>query len=110
MWPGHLRPGTAKAAAAGARRKLATRLSPEKPGRKRMAEITCVYDLTPVPRTIDDIVADLTADPAATSNSSTVTGTRRRPGPTGVREMAVRHGHRRHPHRHRCDVRRSRPP
>ena len=82
MRPGHLRPGTAKAAAA-ARRKLATRLSPgEKPGRKRMAEITCVYDLTPVPRTIDDIVADLTADPAATSSSSTVTGTRRRPGPT----------------------------
>ena len=44
MLPGALRPATAKAAAA-AEGKLATRLSPgEKNGRKRMAELACVYD------------------------------------------------------------------
>jgi hypothetical protein len=42
--------GTAKAAAA-AENKLATRLSPgENNGRKRMAELACVYDAVPVPR------------------------------------------------------------
>jgi hypothetical protein len=51
MLPGALRPATAKAAAA-AEGKLATRLSPgEKNGRKRMAELACVYDAVPVPRT-----------------------------------------------------------
>ena len=56
MRPGHLRPGTAKAAAKSAT-KLATRLSPgEKHGRKRMAEIVAVYDLQPAPRTIADIL------------------------------------------------------
>ena len=51
MLPGALRPATAKAAAA-AEGKLATRLSPgEKNGRKRMAELACVYDAAPVPRT-----------------------------------------------------------
>ena len=51
MLPGALRPATAKAAAA-AESKLATRLSPgEKNGRKRMAELACVYDAAPVPRT-----------------------------------------------------------
>jgi hypothetical protein len=47
MLPGALRPATAKAAAA-AEGKLATRLSPgEKNGRKRMAELACVYDAAP---------------------------------------------------------------
>jgi hypothetical protein len=56
MRPGHLRPGTAKAAAK-ASTKLATRLSPgEKHGRKRMAEIVAVYDLKPAPRRIEDII------------------------------------------------------
>ena len=45
--PDALRPATAKAAASG-RQKLATRLSPgEKHGRKRMAELACVYDAAP---------------------------------------------------------------
>jgi len=57
MLPGALRPATAKAAAA-AEGKLATRLSPgEKNGRKRMAELACVYDAAPVPRTPDDIIS-----------------------------------------------------
>jgi hypothetical protein len=56
MRPEALRAATAKAAA-GARRKLATRLSPgEKNGRKRMAELGCVYDCAPVPRTPADII------------------------------------------------------
>ena len=50
MLPGALRPATARAAAS-AQGKLATRLSPgEKHGRKRMAELACVYDAAPVPR------------------------------------------------------------
>ena len=57
MLPGALRPATAKAAAAAAG-KLATRLSPgEKHGRKRMAELACVYDAAPVPRTPEDIIS-----------------------------------------------------
>jgi hypothetical protein len=57
MRPDALRPATAKAAAGG-RQKLATRLSPgEKQGRKRMAELACVYDCAPAPRTPDDIIA-----------------------------------------------------
>jgi hypothetical protein len=57
MLPDALRPATAKAAAA-ARSKLATRLSPgEKNGRKRMAELACVYDAVPVPRTPEDIIS-----------------------------------------------------
>ena len=48
MLPEALRPVTAKAAAA-AQGKLATRLSPgEKNGRKRMAELACVYDAAPI--------------------------------------------------------------
>ena len=44
MLPGALRPATAKAAAS-AEGKLATRLSPgEKNGRKRMAQLACVYN------------------------------------------------------------------
>jgi hypothetical protein len=57
MLPGALRPATAKAAAAAAGR-LATRLSPgEKNGRKRMAELACVYDAAPVPRAPGDIIS-----------------------------------------------------
>jgi hypothetical protein len=57
MLPGALRPATAKAAAAAAG-KLATRLSPgEKNGRKRMAELACVYDAVPVSRAPEDIIS-----------------------------------------------------
>ena len=57
MLPDALRPATAKAAAA-AESKLATRLSPgEKNGRKRMAELACVYDAVPVPRTPQDVIS-----------------------------------------------------
>lgn len=57
MLPDALRPATAKAAAS-AQNKLATRLSPgEKSGRKRMAELACVYDAAPVPRTPGDIIS-----------------------------------------------------
>jgi hypothetical protein len=56
MRPGGLREATARTAAATTG-KLATRLSPgEKRGRKRMAEIGAVHDLTPVPRTVDDVI------------------------------------------------------
>jgi hypothetical protein len=52
-----LRAATAKAATASAP-KLATRLSPgEKNGRKRMAELACVHDTAPAPRTSDDVIA-----------------------------------------------------
>jgi hypothetical protein len=57
MLPQALRPATAKAAAS-AQGKLATRLSPgEKNGRKRMAELACVYDAVPVPRTPEDVIS-----------------------------------------------------
>jgi hypothetical protein len=57
MLPDALRPATAKAAAA-AQGRLATRLSPgEKNGRKRMAELACVYDAAPVPRTPEEIIS-----------------------------------------------------
>src|SRR5260370_960584 len=52
-----LGPARAKVAA-GARKTLATRLSPgEKNGRKRMAELACVYDAVPVPRAPEDIIS-----------------------------------------------------
>jgi hypothetical protein len=54
MRPDGLRAATAKAAAS---QKLATRLSKgEKRNRKRMAEVAAVYDLTPAPRTADDVL------------------------------------------------------
>jgi hypothetical protein len=57
MRPEALREAT-RTASAGRQHKLATRLSPgEKTGRKRMAELGCVYDATPVPRTPADIIA-----------------------------------------------------
>ena len=59
MRPEALRAPTAKAAAAAAAApKLTARVSPgEKPHRKRMAELVCVYDLDPVARTPADIIA-----------------------------------------------------
>jgi hypothetical protein len=54
MRPEALREATAKTATS---RKLSTRLSRgEKRSRKRMAEVACVYDLTPLPRTVADIL------------------------------------------------------
>ena len=62
MRPDALRAATAKAAAS---RKLSTRLSRgEKRYRKRMAEVAAVYDLTPAPRTIADILPDGDAERA----------------------------------------------
>ena len=63
--PQALRPGTAK---------LATKTTTSatdgssssggggKPHRKRMAELVCVYDLTPVPRTVEDLLPALIGD------------------------------------------------
>jgi hypothetical protein len=63
MRPEALREATAHKAAA---RKLAGRLSKgEKRHRKRMAELACVYDLTPTPRTVADILPDSDADRAS---------------------------------------------
>jgi hypothetical protein len=72
MRPGSLRAATAKAAAS-TNPKLATRLSKgEKRGRKRMAEVGAVYDITPIPRCPADVLpgddtqrADATAGPSA---------------------------------------------
>lgn len=58
MRPDGLRQATANAAAKG-RTKLATRLSKgEKGNRKRLAEIGGVYDITPVTRAAEDIIAE----------------------------------------------------
>ena len=67
MRPDGLREATRKAAAASTN-KLVTRLSPgEKPGRKRMAELGAVYDITPVPRVATDIITP----PTTTTVTST---------------------------------------
>jgi hypothetical protein len=72
MRPEALRPGTAKAAAR-ARRTFRTRLaSGEKPHRKRMATLACVYDAKPAPRRPHDVIAT----PGGRSGQRTV-----RPGP-----------------------------
>jgi hypothetical protein len=56
MRPQALRPATAKAAARQSR--MRTRLvAGEKPNRKRMATLTCVYDAEPAPRRPHDIIA-----------------------------------------------------
>jgi hypothetical protein len=56
MRPGALRPKTARAAARQS--KMRTRLvSGEKPSRKRMATLACVYDTDPAPRRPHDIIA-----------------------------------------------------
>jgi hypothetical protein len=55
MRPDALRPATAKAAAS---KKLLGHLSkPERPYKKRMAELGAVYDVSPVPRCPEDIMA-----------------------------------------------------
>jgi hypothetical protein len=62
MRPEGLREATARQASS---RKLPGRLSKgEKRHRKRMAELACVYDLTPQPRTIADILPDGDAEHA----------------------------------------------
>ncbi|WP_442785376.1 ISKra4 family transposase [Amycolatopsis sp. H20-H5] len=67
MRPDGLRETTRKAAASSSN-KLATRLSPgEKSGRKRMAELGAVYDITPVPRVAADIIASPTTTTTVTS-------------------------------------------
>jgi hypothetical protein len=54
MRPAALRPATAKAATS---RKLATRLSKgEQRHRKRLAEVGCVYDCAPIPRTPGEVL------------------------------------------------------
>ncbi len=56
MRPGALRPATAKAAAR--RGRMRTRLvAGEKPNRKRMATLACVYDAEPAPRRPHDVIA-----------------------------------------------------
>jgi hypothetical protein len=56
MRPGALRPATAKAAARQSR--MRTRLAAgEKPNRKRMATLACVYDAGPAPRRPHDVIA-----------------------------------------------------
>ena len=56
MRPGALRPATAKAAAR--RGRMRTRLAAgEKPNRKRMATLACVYDAEPAPRRPHDVIA-----------------------------------------------------
>ena len=73
MRPDALRPATATAAARS-KPKLETRLSKgEKRGRKRMAEVGAVYDLTPAPRTAADILATSgqAGDPAPASTRAT---------------------------------------
>jgi hypothetical protein len=56
MRPGALRPATAKAAAR--RGRMRTRLAAgEKPNRKRMATLACVYDAEPALRRPHDVIA-----------------------------------------------------
>ncbi|HWO63256.1 MAG TPA: ISKra4 family transposase [Umezawaea sp.] len=59
--PEALRPGTAKLATK-AKTSATDDSSGSKPHRKRMAELVCVYDLTPVPRTVEDILPTLIGD------------------------------------------------
>jgi hypothetical protein len=82
MHPDALREATAKKAAAATPR-LATRLSPgEKRNRKRMAELACVYDAVPVPRTPADVIAD-PATPDKTAQTARDARRRRGPRATG---------------------------
>ncbi|WP_399495303.1 hypothetical protein [Streptomyces sp. P9(2023)] len=84
MRPDALREATARAAAAKGGNKLDKRLSAgEKNGRKRMATLGTVYDAEPVPRDIDDIIADADderatdgADPPARPESPLQTAVR----------------------------------
>ena len=63
--PEALRPGTAKLATkatTSATDGSSIGSSGSKPHRKRMAELVCVYDLTPVPRTVEDLLPALIGD------------------------------------------------
>jgi len=96
-------PATAKAAAS-AENKLPTRLSPgEKNGRKRMAELACVYDAIPVPRTPEDVIST----PAQKHRKKAQAAAPKRSKSRGSRrhgQVADRLGHRRHPRRHRVGL------
>ena len=112
MLPGALRPATAKAAAA-AEGKLATRLSPgEKNGRKRMAELACVYDAAPVPRTPEDIISTPAQKRKKKKAQADIEDEDegQAAGAAGAGQVADRLGHRRHPRRHRRRLRRGRTP
>jgi hypothetical protein len=68
MRPETLRAATAKAAARQGR--MHTRLAAgEKPNRKRMAALACVYDAEPAPRRPHDVIA-LPAGATATARSA----------------------------------------
>jgi hypothetical protein len=74
MRPQALRPATARAATS---HKLATRLSKgEQRHRKRQAEIGCVYDATPIPRTPDEVLPHPTSPthPAAPAHGHVASG------------------------------------
>src|SRR6266487_778902 len=74
MRPDALRAATATAAGK-ATRKLATRLSKgEKRNRKRMAEVGAVYDVTPVARTVADILPATDAERAQPRPAPTTRG------------------------------------
>jgi hypothetical protein len=51
-----------------------------RPGRKRLAELSCVYDVATTPRTADDIIQELTRNPATPKTTS--------PGPPRPRARA----------------------
>ena len=76
-----LRPGTAKLAAK-AKTSTGDGGGDGRGNRKRMAELVCVHDLTPVPRTVDDILPPVTDDDGAPAGG---------PAPCGgeVRKPAV---------------------
>jgi hypothetical protein len=72
MRPDGLRAATAKAAGS---RKLSARLSKgEKRNRKRMAEVAAVYDLTPRPRTVEDILPAADQPPPEAGRAPTAAG------------------------------------
>ena len=76
MRPDDLRPATAKAAAAATPKLDKRRSKGEKRNRKRLAEVGAVYDLSPVPRSADDVLASHTGDaapPAPTAKGKWVT-------------------------------------
>jgi hypothetical protein len=80
--PGALRPATAKAAAARAQAAAASGW-PDDPGElrksgKRTAELACVADIPPVPRTADDILTALFGTSSHTAGSD---GAARQQGP-----------------------------
>jgi hypothetical protein len=107
MRPDALRPATAKAAAA-AEGKLATRLSPgEKHGRKRMAELACVYDAVPVPRTPQDIISTPAQNRRKKkAQAAKPEGQGEAAGAAGKGQVADGLGHQRHPRRHHRGLRR----